>query len=333
MLSHKPSIETITKAYAAKLGIYKLEALQAQPPHYAFRAGDRYIIKALVTPHPEIEAKKLIHRIALARRLREQGADITEFPMDPTIYEGVILLAIPFYPHALPDNPAGYALFGKAVASLHIAGKKLAPTDISELTTIDPLPVIWESFHFLVACEQKGMPFAIESTAFPEAALPVFEHHLLAAQKAYDELLRRTEADDAFTVLYQDVHPGNIRLDEGGNPRIIDLLDNFVKGPPEYDLARPNGQWTHRIKRDPQLLDAFMKSYQETTAGLYTIDPKKLHLAITVADMYYAASMLKNAIRAYRLGNPSTAEWQITDAVDRILHLDDPSYPWRSTVK
>jgi hypothetical protein len=333
MLTSQHSIEPVVRTFAMEHGVRQLEPLLTQPPHHAYKAGNKYIIKAIVTAHPETELESLTHHINLIRKLQGQGADIMELPIDPVIRDSIILLAIPFYPHALPDSPIGYAAFGEALASLHISGKKISHSDMGGLKTVDPLPIIWDSLHYLLACEQDGKPFAIGTTSFPAAALPIFESHLVNAQTAYEKLMRLAESRNGFTALCQDVHPANVRLDGDNSPRIIDLLDNLAKGPPEYDLARPNGHWTHRIKRDPRLLKVFMEAYQNKSAGSYTIDPEMLQLAITVADIYYATSMLKNAIRSHKLGRPSTSEWQITEAVDRIFHLDDPSYPWRSTVK
>lgn len=327
-LISKSQVEKTVREYAAQLGVRQLTAVNSQPPDYIFQADTTYVIRAIISENPSAEFAKVTKRIAILRSLQKQGADVMEFSFEPVAKDGVVIVVSPFYPSAMPIGPDGYRRFGRALAALHNAGLQ-APEAIDALETINPLVKIWELFNYLRTCEQEGKPFAIQNVSFPGDVLEIFQNQLTKAQAAYDEMMRLAVQKKRLTALMLDVYPDNIRFDSSGQPKLIDLLGNIAKGPPEYDLARPSAHWVRRIGRDPQLLEAFMTGYKKEFSG-YGIDDTILQHAVKVANIYYASSMLKNAVNAHRLGQLLSKEWQLTETVSRIRHLEDPFYRWKA---
>lgn len=330
---HKPTheftslIEKSVAEYASEFGVSQLEPVAAQPPYHVYKA-DRYVFKAYVPEDAQKELTSTEARIRTIHQLRDSGAAVMEFITGPQLSGDVLITTSPYYPDKLPPTLEGYALMGQAVASLHNAGWQ--KTRLKEVGQLDPLPVIWETFHYLTAKEAEGLPFRIGNTSFPHSALQLLEQHLTRAQSAFDEMMERAAETGHLTTICRDVHPANILLDAEGRPKIIDLMDNLAIGPPEYDLARPCAHWVQRIGRSIESRDAFLKNYSASLRPEIHIDPRLLELAMKVTDTYYAVSMLKNAVNAFKQGQPPGEEWRITEVINRLTSLDDPTHRWRT---
>lgn len=333
---HKPTheftspIEKSVAEYASEFGVSQLEPIAAQPPYQVYKA-DHYVFKAYVPEDAQKELTSIEERIRTIHQLRDSGAAVMEFITGPQLRGDVLITTSPFYPDKIPPTPEGYALMGHAVASLHNAGWQQTE-DFKDLQPLNPLSAIWKTFHYLESKEAEGSPFKIGDAVFPRHALQLLEERLVYAQAAFDEMMKRAAESNHLTTVCRDVHPGNFLLDTEANPRIIDLMDNLAIGPPEYDLARPSAHWVERIGRSPQARNAFLEGYNETLRPDIHIDQQLLQLAIKVSDTYYAVSMLKNAVNASERGNPSSDEWRISEVVNRLTSLEDPTHRWQSFI-
>lgn len=324
-------LEEVMDEIIRQLGGTSVEPLPTQPPHRLYGVDGRYVIKATVADRPDELFERTSQRAEIIMRLRAHGAQVMEFALHPRLAGAAVITASPFYPERLPATVSGYHKFGGAIASLHNASQEMQE-DFEAGAVLDPLPVIQRCLAYLKQRDQAGEPFAIGDTTFPHEALHPFEEHLASAQVAYAKMMQLAAKRNRLSMLALDVHAGNVLLGADGEPRIIDLADKMFVGPPEYDLARPAAHWVQRFGRDPRWREAFLEGYESKLRLGMNVDQDLLGLAIKVSDMYYATSMLKNAVEAHELGHPTDEQWRITEVVNRLTHLDNPDYRWKSSV-